>query len=66
MGFQLNYPPERGIEPEQTLQLLHKDQSLFTKKGYLGEKRVSYFLEIISFIIILSFCLRKKNNSKLK
>ena len=38
MGFHLNYPPERGIEPEQTLQLLIKDQSLFAKEGYLGEK----------------------------
>ena len=59
MGFHLNYPPERGIEPEQTLQLLSKDQSLFTKEGYLGEKIISYLLEIILFKIILSFCLRK-------
>ena len=59
MRFHLNYPPERGIEPEQTLQLLSKDQSLFTKEGYLGEKIISYLLEIMLFKIVLSFCLRK-------
>ena len=36
MGFQLNYPPERGIGPEQTLQLLIKDQSLFTQRKYIS------------------------------
>ena len=57
MGIQL-YPPERGIGPEQTLQLLSKVQSLFTQKEiYLGEK--NDLLAIILFIIILSFCLRK-------
>ena len=59
MRFHLNYPPERGIEPEQTLQLLSEDQSLFTKEGYLGEKIVSYLLEIFLFKIVLSFWLRK-------
>ena len=59
MRFHLNYPPERGIEPEQTLQLLSKDQSLFTKEGYLGEKRISYLLEIFLFKIVLSFWFRK-------
>ena len=54
------YPPERGIEPEQILQLLHKDQSLFTKKGYLDEKKVSYPLEFILFTSILFFDLREK------
>ena len=59
MGFHLNYPPERGIEPEQTLQLLSKDQSLFTEEGYLGEKIISYLLEIILIKIVFSFCIRK-------
>ena len=59
MRFQLNYPPERGIGLEQTSQLAIKDQSLFTKKEYLGEKIISYLLAIILFIIILFFFLRK-------
>ena len=28
MAFQLNYPPETGIKPEQTLQMLGKDKLL--------------------------------------
>ena len=37
MGFQLNYPPGRGIGPEHTLQLLSKDQSLFTQRKYMSK-----------------------------
>ena len=66
MRFHLNYPPERGIEPEQTLQLLSKDQSLFTKEGYLREKIISYHLEIFLFKIVLSFWFRKTLIQKLK
>ena len=44
---------------EQPLQFLSKDQSLFTKEGYLGEKITSYLLEIFLFKIVLSFWFRK-------
>ena len=56
MGLQLNYSPERGIEPKQTLQLSSEDLSLFTKEGYVGENKE---IKIILFVFFLSFCLRK-------